>query len=104
MRNNRDVGYTPGLRLRLTSPSSPFVMPDANGDDNNRSVGLALASHATRPKLKEPTPYKANSVRAYRVFLRKLALVFALLGNTYTTDAARVLYRVIYLVGEASKR
>ena len=48
--------------------------------------------------------FKGDNIKKARAFLRELDLIFAIARGTYSTDSEKVLYSVIYLVGEPAKR
>ena len=56
-----------------------------------------------RIRLRELDLFKGKTLKEARNFLRTLELVFALLRQTYASDYDKVLYRVMYLVGEPRK-
>ena len=57
-------------------------------------------THSSRLKLREPTPFKGDDIKAARDFIRNLEIVFALLGSAYSLDCEKVLYRVMFLAGD----
>ena len=63
---------------------------------------LAASSSYTKNKLRlrEPNRFKGKTLKEARKFIRSLELVFALSSSTYSDDAKRVLYSVIFLDGE----
>jgi hypothetical protein len=54
--------------------------------------------------LREPTPFKGDSVKEARDFIRALEIIFAISGDVYTTERERVLYGVMFLAGEAHEQ
>ena len=57
-------------------------------------------TYSSRLKLREPTPFKEDNMKAARDFIRDLEIVFALLGSAYSLDREKVLYGVMFLVGD----
>lgn len=93
LRRLLDAGATPvgsAADLRESTPSAPNSEAD--------SVPRAIAS---RPRLKEPTPFKGDTIKEARNFIRDLEVIFALAASTYPTDREKVLYGVMFLAGEA---
>lgn len=96
LRRMRDEGHTPAASLH---PSLDRIDSDARSmRTESVSTPPVLAS---RPRLKEPKPFKGDTIKEARNFIRDLEVIFALTGSTYPTDREKVLYGVMYLAGEA---
>jgi hypothetical protein len=50
--------------------------------------------------LKEPDTFKGKTLKEARDFIRSLELVFALAPKAYSSEREKILYSVIFLVGE----
>ena len=102
LRRARNAGYTP-----IASANSD------GGYENNseaRSVaGSALGNPAarrgtsSRPRLKELDTFKGKILKEARDFIRSLKLVFALTRKAYSSERKKILYSIIFLVGELRK-
>jgi hypothetical protein len=98
----RNVGYTP-----ITSANS-----DVRYENNSevRSVigsifGNPIVYRGTlsRPRLKELDTFKGKILKEARDFIRSLKLVFALAPKAYSSERKKILYSIIFLVGEPYK-
>ena len=98
------IGTKEVLRIPSTDFDPPPLLPGTYDTNNDTIVSVGRAPGTTRLRLKEPTPFKGDSIKKCRAFLRELALTFALSGATYTTSISKVLYSVIYLSSKASER
>ena len=58
---------------------------------------------ASRLRLKELELFKGKTLKRAREFIRLLELVFALAPDSYLSNKAKVLYSIMFLVGEARK-
>jgi hypothetical protein len=73
------------------------------------NIGTAFSGQAprrgpaSRPRLREPETFKGKTLKEARDFIRLLELVFALAPDAYSGDQEKVLYSVIFLVGEPRK-
>ena len=57
----------------------------------------------SRIRLRELEPFKGKTLKEARDFLRTLEVMFAISKATYSADFEKVLYRVMFLVGEPRK-
>ena len=69
---------------------APYATPAARG-------------FLARIKLRKLDPFKGKTLKEARNFLRTLELVFALSGTAYSSKQEKVLYRVMFLIGEPRK-
>ena len=59
--------------------------------------------YLSRPQLKELEIFKGKTLKEACDFIRSLELVFALAPDAYSTEQERILYSVMFLVGELRK-
>lgn len=112
LRRRRLESETPGAvdRGAATPVSGQSVhytdFGDREGFDAESRIGSARGAPvqskglATRPRMKEPDPFRGKTIKEARDFLLQLELVFALAADSYRSDHDRVLYGVMFLVGE----
>lgn len=87
-----------GLQGPMFRPESEADAQSLRDSETSLPVRTALSS---RPRLKEPTPFKGNTIKESRNFIRELEVTFAITAGTYPTDREKVLYGVMFLAGEA---
>ena len=56
-----------------------------------------------RLKLRKPEVFKGKTLTEAREFLRAIELVFAITKYSYTLEEEKVIYGVMFLVGEPRK-
>ena len=98
----RNVGYTP-----ITSANSDIRY------ENNSEVRSIIGSIfrnpivrrgiLSRPCLKELDTFKRKTLKEARDFIRSLKLIFALTPKAYSSERKKILYSIIFLVGELYK-
>ena len=98
----RNVGYTP-----IASANSD------SGYENNSEVRSIVGSVLRNPiarrgtlsrlRLKELDTFKGKTLKEARDFIRSLELVFALAPKAYSSERKKILYSIIFLVGEPRK-
>jgi hypothetical protein len=79
-----------------------FLLP--SGQDKPLLATEARDLQAVLPRVKNPTLFNGNDLKEARLFIRELEIVFVLLGKTYKTDRSRVLYGIMWLVGDAHEQ
>ena len=98
----RNVGYTP-----ITSANSDIRYK--NNSKVRSTIGSAfenpIARRGTlsRLYLKELDTFKGKTLKEARDFIRSLELIFALTPKAYSSERKKILYSIIFLVGEPRK-
>ena len=98
----RNIGYTP-----ITSANSDI------GYENNSEVRSIVGSifrnpivyrrALSRPYLKELDTFKEKTLKEARDFIRSLKLIFTLTPKAYSSERKKILYSIMFLVGEPRK-
>jgi hypothetical protein len=57
----------------------------------------------SRPRLKELDTFKGKTLKEARDFIQLLELVFVLAPNAYSAEQEKILYSIIFLIGELRK-
>jgi hypothetical protein len=97
LRRQRNAGYTPAAG----SSGGEDAITEVGSNAGTAFSGQApRRGPANRPRLREPDTFKGKTLKEARDFIRSLELVFALAPDTYSGDQEKVLYGVMFLVGE----
>ncbi|KAM0709942.1 hypothetical protein Q7P35_003986 [Cladosporium inversicolor] len=96
------------MRVRRHTPAvgSTGEAVYENSQDARSAAGSAFESpvlrrgHASRPRLKELDTFKGKTLKEAREFICSLELVFALAPEAYSLEREKILYSVMFLVGE----
>lgn len=101
-RDRLDAGAAAAIPLR------PIRLDgSATGDDDSVSLGgssvaQARSGHPGRPKVKDPKPFRGESIKEAREFIRHLKMVFVN-SNMEHDDRKKVLYSAMWLGGDAAE-
>ena len=97
-----NIGYTP-----ITSANSDI------GYENNSEVRSIIDSIFGNPivyrrtlsrlYLKELDTFKGKTLKEARDFIRSLKLIFTLTPKAYSSERKKILYSIIFLIGELYK-
>jgi hypothetical protein len=97
LRRQRNVGHTPAAGSSGRDDAITKV---------GSNIGTAFSRQAprrgpvSRPRLREPETFKGKTLKEARDFIRSLELVFALALDAYSRDQEKVLYGIMFLIGE----
>jgi hypothetical protein len=97
--------------LRRQHNVGHILAAGSSGKDNaitkvRSNIGTVFSGQAprrgpvSRPRLRELETFKGKTLKEARDFIRSLELVFALAPDAYSKDQKKVLYGVMFLVGE----
>jgi hypothetical protein len=100
------------LRRQCNAGHTPAAS-SSSGDDAITEVGSNIGTAfsgqaprrgpASRPRLREPETFKGKTLKEARDFIQLLELVFTLALDVYSGDQEKVLYGIMFLVGEPRK-
>jgi hypothetical protein len=100
LHRQRNAGYT----LAAGSSGREDTITEVRSNIGTTFSGqVPRRGPASRPHLREPDTFKGKTLKEARDFIRSLELVFALAPDTYSGDQEKVLYSIMFLVGEPRK-
>ena len=103
LRRRREEGLPPARRSSFGDGSTKVISSVRSASTvGGEGASYITSSMPNRLKLRELEIFKGKNLTEAREFIRALELVFAL-TQSYTSDEHKVLYRVMFLVGEPRK-